>query len=237
MAERSGQTGYINKLREKESIKKPFRQIDIRLTNDYTTLNKTDPNYIASLPPFMRGLDEEDRVFSFMINPSQMTTNYQKIINYFFTRSGWILEHVSDELPAMTLSGTTGSFKNPVIEDSFKNNSTPILTTKNRTLSVGFRNLLHLIDLYRNNGRLFYVDPFLGNVTNSITSVFSYAQRIKTATPVQIIYGDEEMYEGFFTAMSVKEDVSAPFSMEFSLDFSITRIYELWRLKGMLDGR
>jgi|CXWL01.1.fsa_nt_gi hypothetical protein len=234
---REGENSYIRQAKKDQGIENAYRQIDIVLSGDIVSNigpTQGEPEDLKnSLPLFMRDLSPEDRRFSFLINPSQMETNYQKIINYFFTRGGWILEHVSDELPTMTLSGTTAAFKNPDLIDKLRlplaHDEKDVLTTENRWLSIGYRNLTHLIDLYRNNGRIFYNDPFFGNYQSVIKTSFDYVQRIKTATPVKIIYGKEEMYEGFFTSMSTKESANKPYNIEFSLNFSITRIYELWR--------
>lgn len=233
---RSGSISYLDGIRQLQGVPEAHKPIHILIKGslEEDVVNK-------SLPLFMQDLSPEERVFTFMINPSEMSKSYAKIINQFHTRGGWILEHISDDLPTMSLSGSTASFRDPTVVDRWRGplgeqalrNNAPldVLADGGKEFSIGFKNLIHLIDMYRNNGRVFFQDPFFGELDNALATSFSYAQRIQSALPIQIIYGDEEIYEGFFTAMSTSETAENPYAMDFEMTFRITRIYEYWRLK------
>jgi len=178
----------------------------------------------------MRGLNKEERIFSFLINPSNMKRDFKKLVNTYFTRGGWVIEHVSDELPSLTMSGTTAAFKNDSLKD--KTTERNDLLEYDRRFTIGYRNLQHLIDLYRNNGATFFKDLFQGPTESYDGTVFNYRQRISTGFPVRITYGSEEVYEGFFTGMSTSETAENPYRLDFSLDFKITSFREMWRLSG-----
>lgn len=225
-----------------QGIRSPYRPIHIFLSRDLTE------SQARSLPPFLRDAKPEERYFSFMINPTTLRIALKKIINQYRVRSGWIFEHVSDDLPTLSLSGTTASFRYHNIVNSNRGGYTDTLITdafslvgdevvldgQGRINSLGYRNLINLIDLYRNNGRIFYEeDAFQGDLAQNRTDqIFSFAQRIQSAYPVRIVYDPEEMYDGYFTSMSVTESEETPYRMDFELNFDITSIYEYWRIRN-----
>lgn len=210
-----------------------------------------------SLPDFMQELPDSERVFTFLINPRELSKSYSRPVNEYFTRAGWIFEHLGDNLPTMTVSGDTAAFRDPrpinksgfddaakkvqrgilqIFEDpkalaqqgGFRAAVDNGLTTRYRYASFGFRNLLHLIDVYRSNGRVLGAPSYTQDPSTR-GSTFAFKQRISRVLPVKIYY-DEEIYEGFFTGMGVTEDANSnPYSLAFNLDFTITKIDEIWK--------
>ncbi len=200
----------IDQIRSIEGVRRPFREVIIDLQNV--------PK--RGLPPFLVDLKQEDRFFRFLIQPREWVLGDTKIVNETFTRGGWIFEHVGDELQPLQITGDTAAFRDP---------ETSGLTTENRVKSSGYRNLLHLIDVYRSNGRVFEVPLYQTEETRSKVGFFDFRQSINRIVPVDIFY-DDIRYGGFFTGMTVTETVDEPFSMGFSLSFMVTDIFERWRL-------
>ena len=190
-----------------------------------------------SLPPFtqddMEYGPDGGVMFNFLINPSSMQISFGHIINYTYTRGGWVIEFSGEELTKMSCSLNTAAFR----DDNLG------LTSESAWKSPGFRNLMHFVDLYRSNGRTLIASTPTGTGSEGTyiqedslykgNNEFNFLQRINNVGELFIIY-DFVHYFGYFERMSMSQNSDKPFYMEFSFDFAITHMIENYRqIKGV----
>jgi len=148
-------------------------------------------------------------VFTLLINPQEMNLRFTKRVIQARTRptsrdrASYNLQHFFDELDVMSCAGTSAMFYN---ENG--------LTTKNRTDTLGYKNLKSLVEIYRNNGRNFAPRQEYPLVTGGDGLIDSVGR--------VIIAYDDIIYRGSFDSLSVNEVDTKPFNLTFDFQYVIS---------------
>lgn len=150
-----------------------------------------------------------------LVNPASFKVGNEKIISDGnFTRTGPIVEHWGDGQDKIDASGKIGAFYcadvTGVGSDPLQESGGPGLTRTARTFSAAYQNFLSLYQIYRNNAGIHIddtVDPSAGK-KNLVMLGSVY------------IYFDHTMYIGSFDSFTVTESDTAPFTLEYSFQFT-----------------
>ena len=164
------------------------------------------------------------------VNPSSLNLSETHNIVRSKTRGAYVEEHWGKELSEISASGSTLGFYS--IADSvttfspqvpFANDTDDFLESRKRpekVLTIGdarrdtiaYRNLLAMVDVFRNNGAEYAFD---GSPVNwpGVNMVF-----------------DNGSYDGWFTSLSIEEGVDMPFRFEYSFSFQVRKT--VYRLAG-----
>ena len=127
------------------------------------------------------------------INPTNLSENFQKLINRKRTKGGFIVEHWGDQLDSISATGVTGGFMNE-----------RGLTNENRRDTSAFQSFESLISIYRNNG-----------------SIYSTRDGSLVAQGSIIMYYDDTIRHGFFETFSVDESPEKPYNIDYQFTFKI----------------
>jgi len=168
-----------------------------------------------------------------LINPSNMTLNYAKKITPTYARNGYIIEEWGEEQDVIQCSGKIGGYYIKKPSSSVHNYSG--LNRYHRSKSLSFKNLYKLLYIFRNNGAIFQNTtkeqsqnklisqsgyPY---ITNRVGQVVENANnRIDRVGDVYMNY-DQTTYIGAFDSFSIKESADAPYTLEYSFQFSVQR--------------
>ena len=132
-----------------------------------------------------------------LVNPNNMTRAYNHIISSGDrTRTGYVVEHWGEQLPTISLAGNTGGFY------LVNRNGGGGLTTFQEG-SAAYQQFMSLFQIYRSNAYLRNEDSTIGLVG-----------------AVEIFY-DGKIYTGSFNAFNFSEDEGKPFSIDYSLEFTV----------------
>jgi hypothetical protein len=150
-----------------------------------------------------------------LVNPASFKVGNEKILNDGnFTRTGPIVEHWGDGQDKIDASGKIGAFYcadvTGVGSDPLQESGGPGLTRTARTFSAAYQNFLSLYQIYRNNAGIHIddtVDPGAGK-KNLVMLGSVY------------IYYDHTLYIGSFDSFTVTESDTAPFTLEYSFQFT-----------------
>ena len=138
------------------------------------------------------------------INPSELTISYKQIKNVVRTFGGFVEEHWPEELDSISSSGVTAMFYTDK-KDSY---NSPGLTVLDRRNSEAYSNFQTLINIYRNNGKVYDTK----------------AHTIKRIAKVRMHYNDK-VYEGHFENFGVKEKAENLFVIEYDFEFSVHKTF------------
>lgn len=170
---------------------------------------------ILSVPPL-----------TLLVNPKEMAITYSPIQQYQNrARDGFIFERWGENHPTISFSGTTGGFiagENPAGRfPGQTQTSTPSgLQWASRRNSAAFQNFVSLYQFYRNNGYIF--DLVRGSRAHHMIGA------------LQITY-DQWAYIGHITSFSYSYDQNMPHRLEWSMEFTADRIYDLAQSPGVVQ--
>lgn len=128
----------------------------------------------------------------FHIPPSSISWQYQHALNRTQTRGGWNIERSRENLVNISIQGSSGIFYH----------SKEGLTRLYARSTYAYRELMELVQVYRNNGMS--LDPTSGVIYTIGAVVLSY---------------DNMLYTGSFDNFELKESEENPYRFEYSLSF------------------
>lgn len=152
-----------------------------------------------------------------LVNPSSFKLSSEKITSDGnWTRNGPIVEHWGDAQDKLEASGKVAAFL--AIDTQGEGSG---LTRVARNYSASYHNLLSLWLLYRNNGNIltYGLDEKAGSTTRARLSM----------TGSVYIYYDNILYFGSFDNFNLTESDTAPFSMEYTYQFTVRASFVLDR--------
>jgi len=136
----------------------------------------------------------------------------EKIVNDGnWGRNGPIIEYWGDNQDKISGSGKSGGF----YAIDVTNANGPGITRWARNFSASWQNIQSLYLLYRSNGALFLKDGLAPSFLNLslVGSIY--------------IYYDGTLYIGSFDSFNLTEDASAPFTAEYSFEFTVRAAFFL----------
>lgn len=132
-----------------------------------------------------------------LINPSDISYQYGKSLDYSWAQGGNITEYYGNSLLRISANGITPGMYTSKVG----------LTRRFKTPSLSFQQLMSLYFIYRNNGNDFSAaNPKAISIVGGIT-----------------MYYDGSFYIGSFDNFSISEDSSAPFRFAYSFGFTVRR--------------
>ncbi len=156
--------------------------------------------------------DGNPAVYRFLINPSQVVVNRTTLDAQAFARSGWQIGVWGEDSLTINLTGkTAGQYF------SFG------LTDKYQPYTESYRNMEQLQVVFENNGYWFEGEqqaegPLAANGVG-FSQGANFARRlIKMHADVELIVGNF-MWYGMFETLTLSQDASSPFLMNFQLSF------------------
>jgi hypothetical protein len=227
------QDGSNPEWRDKGSINASASRKDGAKTADRVDLNKTDfgvryqnaQRAEAAMAALALDRMRTTPPLRLLVNPVSFKISSEKVVSDGnFTREGPIIEHWGEQQDKMSISGKIAAFF--AIDTLPSSNAEnlgggPGLTRVARQYSASYQNFLSLYLLYRNNGGLF-VNTLADNLKNNLLSRLALVGSI-------YIYYDNTLYIGSFDSFDVTEADTAPYSLEYSIEFTV-------RATFLLDG-
>jgi len=136
------------------------------------------------------------------INPRTFNLSYEHLISDGNRgRNGYIIEHWGLNQPTLSMAGEIGAYY--VTSVGNNGQATGGLTRKHRRGSAAYQHFMSLYHAYRNNGTLFNNDG-----------------RMSLIGAVKIFY-DNTIYTGSFNSFTIEEDESKPYTLSYTLEFTI----------------
>jgi hypothetical protein len=158
-----------------------------------------------------------------LVNPTSFKISSEKVVSDGnFTRSGPIIEHWGEQQDKMSISGKIAAFFAIDAKPSANAENLgggPGLTRVARQYSASYQNFLSLYLLYRNNGGL-YVSTIADRSETNLLARLSLVGSI-------YIYYDSTLYIGSFDSFNVTETDSAPYSLEYNIEFTVRSTFIL----------
>lgn len=156
------------------------------------------------------------------MSPGSLVLNASKRVNTVQTMTRWVEEHWGDEMDQITFSGKTFAFINTSSKEG--------LTVLNRTGTDAFKELQHLVKIYKLNGCAFQADePDAGTELREFFNYADPAQPLQVRTHPRVGFVKYRLYirlrcdfvnlVGFFESFDVTEDVSGPFNLGYNVSF------------------
>lgn len=150
-----------------------------------------------------------------LVNPQRMSVKGEKIVSDGeWSRNGPIIEHWGNDQDKISASGKVAAF----YAIDARNADGPGLTRNSRNFSQSWQNFQSLYLLYKNNGGMYLSDPTTGGASKNLNLVGSV-----------YIYYDSILYIGSFDSFSISETETAPFTVEYSFEFSVRAAFLLDR--------
>ena len=151
-----------------------------------------------------------------IVNPRQFAVKGTKITqDGNWGRNGPIIEHWGHEQDTISASGRVAGFY--AVD---RNNATgPGLTRGARHFSQAWANLMSLYLLYKNNGGVYLRDYLDGT---------KQLRNLSLVGSIYIYY-DGILYIGSFSSFNLTEEESAPFTVEYSFEFTVRAAFMLDR--------
>jgi hypothetical protein len=143
------------------------------------------------------------------VNPSSFNETFNKKVERFQTRGGWVEQHWGDDLEEISVDASTGAFINLYTG----------LSSVLRKRTIAWDRYRDLYDLYRNDGSVY--DPY-GNI---VLQGF-----------IMLLY-DRGTYLGTFRSFSVEETDDSPFAFKISWTFKVEEIVYQTPINGGLSPR
>lgn len=158
-----------------------------------------------------------------LVNPTSFKISSEKVVSDGnFTREGPVIEHWGEQQDKMSISGKIAAFFAIDTQPSPNTENIgggPGLTRVARQYSASYQNFLSLYLLYRNNGGLF-VNTLADSTHNNLLSRLALVGSI-------YIYYDNTMYIGSFDSFDVTENDTAPYSLEYNIEFTVRATFLL----------
>jgi len=140
-----------------------------------------------------------------LVNPSKFTRSYEQTVDTVKVRRGYAV-HMWNERPlSISCSGTTAA------QYAFRADGEGGLTHFNRLHSASYKNLMSLVQVYRNNGHIY----------RGVTNNDKYNEHVPTISMSVFIYYDGKVYVGSFDDFSVTDDAEKPFNLSYSFKFTV----------------
>lgn len=144
------------------------------------------------------------------INPTTWQRTSAKVLNRNYIRNGVKTERWGEELEQITAEGTIAACYTQETG----------LTRYYRSQTPSFRNLMELVQVYRNNGCI-YANSYQGN-----TGAPSTNKRIVDVGYIEILYAFE-LFRGTFDSFTITEDASKPFTLAYSFVFNCSQVISI----------
>lgn len=180
------------------------------------------------------------------INPQSISYNYGKVINETRTKGGYSLQYWGEELPSLSIQGTTGSYGIEGINLLYEIYRSEQYAFDGQALSLEASN--YELNNYANQLANSAVDSIFG-LEDSVAGVSgantnNYAQKIgaaigkeflgtspdavvvnnslaQLAFSVEMYYGGS-VFRGFFTKFNIQESATN-FAFDYSIEFKVTQ--------------
>lgn len=156
--------------------------------------------------------DASQRTLYFLVNPSQMQVNNQKLQGDYITRSGPKAEFWGNKPIELNFDGSSGGFYGLDNEGSGYNR-------RNFFSTLSFKNIVSLVTFYKNNG-LVYGDTDLSG--SSLGSKVIREKDVRRVDLVELTYRDKS-YLGSFNSMNLSFSSSNPARVSYSFSFTAYR--------------
>jgi hypothetical protein len=216
--------GSPNASASRKNDDKTSDRIDLNKTElgqQYQNAQRAESAMTAKALDIMRAMPP----LRLLVNPASFKISSEKVVSDGnFTREGPIIEHWSEQQDKLSLSGKIAAFFAIDSQPSSDQNNLgggPGLTRVARQYSASYQNFLSLYLLYRNNGGLF-VNTLNDTLNNNLLARLSLVGSI-------YIYYDNTLYIGSFDSFNVTEADTAPYSLEYNIEFTV-------RATFLLDG-
>jgi len=149
-----------------------------------------------------------------LISPSSLSHGMTKLImDGTFTRSGYVREHWGENLDTISCDGKIGAFYGVSTIGGYKRH--PISISRSyRKSSLSYQNLMSLVMLYENNGKVF--------------ADFQDRRRITMVGSIMMFW-DGVTYVGNFNSFSISDKEEAPFNLSYSFEFTVSKIIDIAR--------
>lgn len=149
----------------------------------------------------IEGLRETPPELTMLVNPTNLTLNYQPLINETRTRGGFIQEFWGEQLTSLSATGRTAMFYD---DDG--------ITNRNSRATESYAEFIRLVNIYKNNGKDYTNETTLASKANP-NRISSYGSVIMTYMNSQ--------HKGYFENFVFKEDATKPFYFEYDFNFKI----------------
>ena len=160
-----------------------------------------------------------------LVNPSSLRINSEKIVSDGnWTRNGPVVEHWGENQDKIEASGKVAAFfsidaNSPSPEAQGEG---PGLTRGARQYSAGYQNFMSLYMLYRNNANVFTAGLDLPDARGA------FFNRLSMVGSMYIFY-DDTLYMGSFDSFNITETETAPYTLEYSFQFTVRATFLLDR--------
>lgn len=160
----------------------------------------------------------------FLVNPTSFKVSSEKIISDGnWTRNGPIVEHWGDGQDKIDFSGKVAAFMaidgaQPTADGGGIGGG---LSRVSRNYSASFQNFLSLYLLYRSNAAL-----YLTNIDSAKANKGQTVNRLSMLGSIYIFY-DGILYIGSFDNFNVTEQDDKPFSLDYSIQFTVRAAFLL----------
>jgi Transglycosylase SLT domain len=150
-----------------------------------------------------------------LVNPSTFKVTSEKVVsNGNWTRNGPIVELWGDGQDKLEFSGKIAAFFAIDTNSPSGEVGGPGLTRVSRNYSASYQNFLSLWHLYRNNAHVYLSDGKHSRLS-LVGSVY--------------IYYDDTLYVGSFDTFNVTEVDTSPYTLEYSVQFTVRATFALDR--------
>lgn len=165
-----------------------------------------------------------------LVNPATFKITSTKITaDGSRSRSQHIIEHWGEEQDKIDASGKlAGFFASDQVGGDFYTagqtlGSAPGITRTARQYSASYQNFLSLFLLYKNNGGMWLQDFY----EQAVSSQSWYTPMNLSTLGSVYIYYDNILYIGSFDSLSLSETDTAPYTLEYSFQFSVRATFLL----------
>jgi hypothetical protein len=145
------------------------------------------------------------------VNPSSWARSVNKVQQNIWTRNGIKTERWGDDLEQISASGSLGGFY--TIQTG--------LTRLQRWQTPTYRNLMELVQIYKNNGC-----TYGKTYTERKDFVAPSRNRILDVGQVAISYG-YDVFIGNFESFEITEDENSPFTIKYSFVFNCSQVVSI----------
>lgn len=157
-------------------------------------------------------------LFGLLVNPETLALSGNKSVTPQFARGGWTISQNYTEQLQLALSGRTRAFYTLMPEGAAQIGG---LTRQGRLWSAGYRNLLDLVALVKNNGTV-RSEGERGRIQRVLSAVILY---------------DGWTFIGSFRSLGINEDAQTPFALQYDIQFAVQDLYhETWPALAGVPG-
>ena len=146
-----------------------------------------------------------------LVNPQEFKRSHENRTDFVKTRVGNIVHTWLEQPIKISASGVSAA------QYAIYADMTGGLTNYNRINSIGYRNLMSLVMLYKNNGSLY--DSPTGLKTTDGTAAAGDGSILIPGS--MFIYYDDHVYIGSFDNLSITDAADKPHNMAYSFSFTV----------------